>query len=131
MTIRENIECIKQELGKGRVAVHPRNTGKTTALLEFVHEHAGGLVYIVTCNTSQAKHISKVYGRLFPDDDKPVVLSINNLTMKQIYGRPRCWVSDEVWPEAVCNALASFQELEYLGGVGSAISMDIHSGDNL
>lgn len=126
--MRHSIDAIKAELGKGKLVTRTRQQGKTTALLEFVHEYCCGLCYIVACNANMADLIKRQYRDLYPHDKQPKVLSFGNLRGGQALGGPHCWVSDEVWPDAIVATAHDFRYLAFLGGVGSSESMDNHSG---
>lgn len=126
--MRKSIDEIKAELGLGRVVCRPRQTGKTTALLEFVHEYCSGFCYFVTCNYNMADILTRQYKKRYPDDEQPIFLTLDHLRGRGVIeGRPRCWVTDEVWPEAVERKQDSIVTLTYLGGVGTPMCMDMHS----
>jgi hypothetical protein len=125
-TLAESINSIKAELGKGVVVHRDRRTGKTLALLGFVHEYCSGFCYIVTGNHIMAKEIEYQYRHMFPDDEKPIVLTLDRVRDGCADGRPRCWVTDDVWPWVVERNSMTFETMEFLGGVGTSECMDFH-----
>lgn len=126
-TLAESINSIKAELGKGVVVHRDRRTGKTLALLGFVHEYCSGFCYIITCNPISVKEIERTYRDLFPDDEQPIVLTLDRVRHHCAEGRPRCWFTDDVWPWAVERNSITFETMEFLGGVGTSECMDFHS----
>ena len=126
--MRTSIDSIKAELGKGKVVTRGRQTGKTTALLEFVHEYASGFCYIVVCNSNTMALTADKYRHLYPEDEQPVILTLGYLRRQTgVVGRPRCWVTDEVWPSAAERKDPALTLLNFLGGVGTPMCMDAHS----
>lgn len=126
--MRASIDSIKAELGKGEVVTRERQTGKTTALLEFVHEYASGFCYIVVPNSNMAHLTADKYRRLYPDDERPIILTFQYLrNQTSVVGRPQCWVTDEVWPSAAERQDEALTLLTFLGGVGTSMCMDMHS----
>lgn len=130
ISIRASVDSIKAELGKGEVVIRARAQGKTTALLEFIHEYCSGFCYIVTCTPVMREMIRSRYRTDYPHDEVPVVLTLDRLRAEKsskIYGRPRVWFTDEVWPEECEIEAEELERLTYLGGVGTAYCMDISS----
>ena len=132
--MRESIESIKAELGKGKLVIRARQTGKTTALLEFVHERCAGFCYIFACNEVMADIMKRNYREMFPEDEQPIIKMAPS-QLRGLGGRgilveknPRCWLTDEVWPSAEAIASDEVTGLKFLGGVGTPMSMDQHSG---
>lgn len=126
--IRASFDSIKAELGKGEVATAERQTGKTTALMEFVHEYCSGFCYVVTCHRMEADRWGHKYRQMFPGDKQPVVVTLRGLRgFGVIEGRPRCWVTDEIWPDAAVRHCPGLGVLTYLGGVGTPMCMEMHS----
>ena len=132
--MRASIDSIKAELangdetsGEGRLVTRDRQTGKTLALLEFIHEYARGFVYYVTIDQNTAMRLQVEYHRMYPTDEQPIVLSIKTMNFMRVAGRDRCWVTDEVWPGAVKRKIPQLEMLTFLGGVGTPLCMDLHS----
>lgn len=126
ISMRVSIDSIKAELGKGEVVTRGRQNGKTAALLEFVHEHDSGHVIIIVCNWSQRAHTSHRYRELYPNDAQPIVVCIQNVSDADVVGTSRKWVTDEVWPDAVKERAGAYEALDYFGGVGTPMCMDMH-----
>jgi hypothetical protein len=127
--MRASIESIKAELGTGEIVMRTRCTGKTTALLEFVHEYCSGFCYLVTCTPVMAEITKHRYKELYPDDEQPIICTLSRLRGQSglTHGRPRAWVTDEVWPSAAEQAENSLGDLTFLGGVGTVECMEMHS----
>jgi len=121
--LRPSTILIKRALGKGEVVTRERQTGKTTALLEFVHEHDPGNVIIVVCNGMTRDWTKDRYRKLFPQDPQPIVKSIQTLNEADLMGTRRRWCTDEVWPRAVTNRCRAYEFAPYLGGVGTPMCM--------
>jgi hypothetical protein len=76
--IRTEIEHYKIKLRAGERGplLGPRQTGRTTAIMEYAHElvHAGYRVIIVCFNSNAAEHGMRDYALRFPGhNDNPVV----------------------------------------------------------
>jgi hypothetical protein len=125
--MRESVEAIKAELGKGEVVVRNRQSGKTTAILEFIHENDPGYMVLVVCSPVIKDHTKRKYREFYPNDDQPVVVSIHQVSAMDVLGSNRCWVTDEVWPQAVIRKARGYAHAKYLGGVGTLQCMDMHS----
>jgi hypothetical protein len=128
--MRYSIDSIKAELGKGEVVTRGRQTGKTVALMEFIHEYCSGFCYIVVPNFRMAEWTEHQYRHLFPDDEKPLCVPLGRLGPQgtgTVKGRPLCWVTDEVWPGAAEQREEELRRLTFLGGVGTPYCMDMHS----
>lgn len=128
--MRESIEAIKAELKNGGargIVVRPRQTGKTIALLEFVHENDPGNMIVVTCNTNTAEHMRYSYKQLFPEDAQPTFKPYHRVDNRDVLGSTRRWVTDEIWPGAVVKNAPAYELHEHLGTVGTPMCMDIHS----
>lgn len=126
--MRASIDSIKAELGKGKVVSRSRQTGKTAALLEFIHEHFSGMVDLFVCNSHTAEHIKRCYRNMYPNDEQPRIFPAEkalNERIRGITGRP--WATDEVWPDAVIRKASDYEYHTYLGGVGTPMCMDLHS----
>ena len=127
--MRESIEAIKAELGKGCVVYRERQTGKTTALMEYIHGCAplSADIIVVVCNLNEAYCFAHLYRELYPRDGQPCVRSIQTVKSCDVAGTDRCWVTDEVWPHAVVDRVSSYEWHTYLGGVGTSMCMNLHS----
>jgi hypothetical protein len=128
MEQENSVRSIKAELAKGQVVIRDRQTGKTTALLEFVHEHDPANMIVVCCNRITKALILCRYREMFPKDARPSVISIHNVNDSDVRGTNRRWVTDEVWPAAVVRRARSYSWAEYAGGVGTPMCMDAFSG---
>jgi hypothetical protein len=132
--LTESINSIKQELLAGAKAEVPalvtrdRQTGKSTALMEFVHEYCKGLCAIITCTSGMAQVTTRKYHELYPNDAKPLVLALTRLDNEVLMGRQlRGWATDEIWPSAAIRKAPVLEALTFLGGVGTPLCMDTHS----
>lgn len=128
-TFRESMDRIKAKLGKGEVVCGPRQTGKTTALLEYIHEKMplSSSIIVVTCNIMEARRLMRVYKELYPGDGQPIVKSLAWVKNTDVVGTAHCWVTDEVWPTSVVENAPDYECCTYLGGVGNPMCMDLHS----
>ena len=127
LSMRVSIDSIKSELGKGNVVTRDRQQGKTTALLEFVHEHNPGNIIIVVPNWRMEELTKRRYRELFPQDPRPSVRSLGVVTDIDVRGSNREWVTDEIWPDVVKRKAESYAYVNYLGGVGTPMCMNLHS----
>lgn len=123
--IRASIDSIKAELGKGVVVTRARQTGKTTALLEFVRDNDPGNMIVISCHDLQRQLTEQRYREMYPDDYRPTFTSIRRIKETDMLGIRRRWVTDEVWPDAVIERVEAYGWHEYLGGVGTAMCMDL------
>ncbi len=121
------MDSIKSELGKGRVVSRSRQTGKTLALMEYVHENNPGMAIVVTCNGMEKERMRKKYRAMFPGDDQPIFVSVQMVNYTDVCGTNRRWATDEVWPETVVRRAPGYELAPYLGGVGTPMCMDMHS----
>lgn len=126
-----SVKSIKTELASGKLVTRDRQTGKTTALLEFVHEHDPANMIVICCNYPTKGLIERRYREMFPKDKWPSVISIHNVSDRDVRGTDRKWVTDEVWPAAVVRKAPSYAWAEYAGGVGTPMCMDRLSGEFL
>jgi hypothetical protein len=127
LDILASIDSIKAQLGKGEVVSRERQSGKTIALAEFVHEQCGGFCIVITCNPNEREYFAHYYKARFGSDKKPHVLTLDSLRHACLDGGPRHWVTDEIWPSAAIRNSMSLEYLEFLGGVGTPMCMDMHS----
>lgn len=68
-------EEIKTAIAEGDIAIADRDTGKSEAILEHVHEHHHGHAIIVSLNPITA-HCNKVrYATQYPGDRNPIMLN--------------------------------------------------------
>jgi hypothetical protein len=75
-----------------------------------------------------AKIIQGRYKELYPDDEKPIVCTLDRLRGEGLtQGMPRVWLTDEVWPDVAENVENDLKGLTFLGGVGTPKCMDIQS----
>lgn len=124
-SLRASIASIKAELDKGLVVTRERQTGKTLALLEWIHENDPGNVIVVCLNHITKDLTRSRYRRMYPQDAQPTVVSIQSVSNHDVQGTNRRWVTDEVWPEAVTYRADSYRAAPYLGGVGTRQCMDM------
>lgn len=127
-SLQASIDSIKAELGNGRLAIRGRRSGKTAALLEWVHEHNPGNTIVVCCNEITRDMVRCRYREMFPQDAQPLAVSIHRVSDKDVLGTNRKWSTDEVWPAAVVRKARSYARAEYVGGVGTPMCMDCFSG---
>ena len=100
--MRESIDSIKQELGKGVVVVRSRQTGKTTALLESIHENSPGSFDVFTGHVNMAELLKRRYKQMYPDDQQPNFCPYQYARNERVRGTTgRKWATDEIWPSAV------------------------------
>jgi hypothetical protein len=128
--MRESIDSIKAELKSGGargVVVRSRQTGKTLALLEFVHENDPGNMVVIACNVMQSDRMAHIYKQIFPDDSQPKFVSFQTVDDRCVVGANRRWVTDEIWPGAVVRKSRVFEFAPHLGTVGTPMCMDMHS----
>jgi hypothetical protein len=126
--MRESIDSIKAELGKGKVVIRPRQTGKTAALLEVIHENSPGMVDVFTCHANEAERFRRLYKEMFPGDEQPRIFPFQWALSERVRGTTgRKWATDEVWPDAVINKAHEYKFVTYFGGVGTPMCMDMHS----
>jgi hypothetical protein len=126
-SLRASIGSIKNELDKSQLAVRDRQSGKTSALIEWVHKHDSGNTIIVCCNENMKAIVRSRYREMFPLDKQPIVVSIHSISDHDVRGTNRKWVTDEVWPQAVIRKARSYASAEFAGGVGTASCMDAMS----
>lgn len=125
--MRKSIDEIKTELANGGargIVSRSRRTGKTSALLEFVHENDPGNMIVVSCNSARAASVKFQYKDLFPDDVQPMFTTVHCVNNRDVRGTTRRWVSDEVWPGAVVRKAPSYEFAQHLGTVGTPMCMD-------
>lgn len=122
-SLRASIDSIKAELGKGEMVWRSRRSGKTTALMEFVHEKFQGDCIVVTISFHLADYWLLVYGKSYPFDTRPRVLAV--LGRLNFMGhRYAPVVTDEVTPSYLEEHSTGFREcLKFFGGVGSFLSV--------
>ena len=125
--LRKSIDEIKSELGKGEVVCRPRQTGKTAALLEFIHEHNPGNVNIIVINFHTQHWLKSRYKELYPQDQQPWIIPIDIVNDHNVRGTTREWVTDEIWPSAVIRKAGDYEYVNFLGGVSTPMCMDMHS----
>ena len=127
--MRESIDSIKAELGKGKVVIRPRQTGKTAALLELIHENLPQTFDIFVAHSNMAEWTKRRYKEMYPDDEQPRIFSYQNARNERIRGTiGRKWATDEIWPSAVVNVAPDYEfNATFYGGVGTMICMDQHS----
>ena len=128
--MRESIDSIKAELESGGargVVVRSRQTGKTFALLEFVHENDPGNMVVIVCNAMESDHMARLYKKIFPDDNQPKFVSFQSVDGRHVTGTNRRWVTDEIWPGSVVRKSRAFELAPHLGTVGTPMCMDMHS----
>ena len=126
--MRQSIDSIKAELGEGKVVCRSRQTGKTAALLEYIHENGRGLVDVFTCNANQKHYLECAYKERFPEDEQPRFFSIQSAMNARVAGTTgRKWATDEVWPESVVRRASDYEYITFLGGVGTPMCMDLNS----
>ena len=121
--IRESIDSIKAELGNGKMVIRARQTGKTTALFEFIHEHEPGSVNVITCSTPMAHLLKDRYREQYRDDQQPSFIPIEWVNNVDVRGTTRRWATDEVWPSAVIKRAPNYEYVDYIGGVGTPLCM--------
>lgn len=127
--MRKSIDSIKDELRlnpRGPVC-RGRQTGKTIALMEYIHEKCAGDCFLVTVNINIAKLLERKYREMFPKDTRPTFLSYYSLRDVCVAGTNKEWATDEIWPESVVKENENFRFLNFLGGVGTPMCMDLHS----
>ena len=126
--MRASVDSIKAELRDGvRVVTRERQTGKTLALMEHIHETAGGDVRLVTFNMDMADYFVRRYRAMSPEDKLPKAIAIGFVDGSKVEGTDQAWATDEVWPEAVTRKAWCYMALPFLGGVGTPMCMDMHS----
>jgi len=129
--MRASVDSIKAELRSGESLVtRGRQTGKTLALLEYIHETVGGDVNLIVCNGIQADLIARKYREMFPEDKQPRVRSISNADGTDLIGSDRGWATDEVWPSDVVRKAWIYETQTFVGGVGTPMCVDMHSTKN-
>lgn len=126
--LRPSVIRIKRALRDGIVVLRERQSGKTTALLEFVHEHDPGNVNVIVCDLNTAHFMKCRYKETYPNDPQPSFISVQNVSDTDVRGTKRNWVTDEVWPEAVIRKAQDYEYVPFLGGVGTAMCMERFSG---
>ena len=127
--MRDSIDSIKAELESGGargIVARERQSGKSTALLEFVHEHDPANMIVVCCNWQMRQFMKGRYKTTFPNDPIPYFVSIQNVKDSDICGTNRRWVSDEVWPGSVVDIAHAYELAPHLGTVGTPMCMDMH-----
>jgi hypothetical protein len=126
--MRASIDSIKAELGKGEVVTRGRQTGKTTALLEFVRGNDPGNMIIVTCHENARQFLERRYREMYPGDYRPTFASLHRVNSQDVRGTRRRWATDEVWPRSVVNRVRDYEFAEFVGGVGTPMCMEDFSG---
>jgi hypothetical protein len=129
--LRASVESIKKELDEGRLVTRDRQTGKTLALLEWIHEHDPANMIVVCCNGIMKSILRSRYREMYPRDPQPIFEPIQSISGHNLRGTNRKWMTDEVWPAAVVRRSLSYIGAEYAGGVGTPQCMDILSGEFL
>lgn len=114
-SLRSSIDAIKAALAFRQVVLRGRQSGKTTALLEFVHEHDPGNMIIVVCNGITYDLTRQRYKYMFPQDPQHIIRSIHMVSNADVCGTNRKWVTDEVWPQAVVRKARSYGWAGYWG----------------
>jgi hypothetical protein len=98
----------------GSTFIVPRGCGKSTAIVEIVHEDRAGNASVVVLNQSLASCFEKHYRNQYPDDAIPKVVSIDGWE-NRIRGDSRPVYADEARLGGYQNALIDFR-----GGLTSA-----------
>ena len=128
MDMRESVDSIKAELnereGKLQLVIRPRQTGKTTALFEFIHEHEPGNVNVITCNVQQAHIMKDRYREQYRDDPQPSFIPIKWVSNRDVRGTTRRWATDEVWLSSVIKRAPDYEYVDCIGGVGTPLCME-------
>jgi hypothetical protein len=128
MDIRESVDSIKAELGnregKGQLVIRPRQTGKTAALFEFIHEHEPGNINVITCNVRIAHIMKRRYRDQYRDDLQPSFIPLELVSNRDVRGTNRRWVTDEVWPESVIKRAPDYKYVDCIGGFGTPLCME-------
>jgi hypothetical protein len=128
MDMRESVDSIKAELGeregKGQLVIRPRQTGKTTALFEYIHEHEPGNVNVITCNVRMAQLMKQRYKEQYCDDPHPSFIPLEWVNNRDVRGTTRRWATDEVWPSSVIKRAPDYEYVDFLGGVGTPLCME-------
>lgn len=70
--IEYKIEEIKAVLEKKEFALFNRQTGKSTALIEFVHDHHGAEAVVICADNKTAGMMARLYNQKFPNEELPV-----------------------------------------------------------
>ncbi len=118
-----SVDLIKAALGKGEFVSLPRETGKTTALLEFVHERDPGNVIVIVRSWGKKCMMQSRYKQMYPKDPQPSFISIYDVKNTDVWGTNRKWVTDEVLPSAVVKNAEGYRWVPFLGGVGTPLCM--------
>jgi len=123
-----SISSIKSELDRGQLVIRERQTGKTTALLEWVREHDPANMIVVCGNWNMRELARRRYCDIYPCEPQPIFQSVHSVSDRDVCGTMRKWVTDEVWPRAVMLRAFSYVGADYCGGVGTPMCMDNFSG---
>ena len=120
-SLRASIDSIKAELGKGEMVWRSRRSGKTTALMEFIHENYKGECFIACRGENMAYHFRRRYRRMYPGDVLPRTL--NALGQINVCGQTGSWATDEVYARwLIQQSFTGLEGLDFIGGVGSEIT---------
>lgn len=125
ISMRLSMDSIKAKLRDESLVTRDRQTGKTTALLEYVHERCAGKCFIIVPRLNVANFTSDNYRKRYPEDEKPRVLALSCISDRDALGSNLPWVTDEVWPESVAKKAPAFKYLTWIGGVGTPMCMDM------
>ena len=126
--MRKSVDEIKAEFAKGvRVVTRDRQTGKTLALMEYIHEQTGGDAILVVCNFREKERVIDAYQAMFPDDKQPKVIALGHVQSGNVLGRDQPFATDEVWPKDVVKKAGAYEYQRFLAGVGTPKCMDMHS----
>lgn len=74
----QNKDEAKAALRAGKIVYGDRQIGKTTALIEVIHEDYSGDVIVTTPNALIGELFAARYGEMFPDDKQPRIENSRN-----------------------------------------------------